>query len=255
MTPNQSAAATAAPLCSWTVRIIWQRWLQPTGRFRRWSLSLVVGESSGDTIPNSKQKQSADKPQMLALAVVKEVRRMLKDILNNIKILSKLKINVLCILIGAIVLVIDYITGRHIQFPITYIIPVGLAAWQTQKTTAYAIAIILPLMRVVFHFPWHETQSLYVAVLNALIDMVSLIFYAYLIDRSAWQTRALEKKVRTLEGILPICASCKRIRTETGDYEQIEKYITNNSEASFSHGICPECAKKLYPELFKDTQK
>jgi hypothetical protein len=58
----------------------------------------------------------------------------------------------------------------------------------------------------------------------------------------------LREKVKTLEGILPICASCKSIRTETGAYEQIEAYVSRHSEAQFSHGICPECMKKLYPE-------
>jgi hypothetical protein len=65
----------------------------------------------------------------------------------------------------------------------------------------------------------------------------------------------LEKKVRVLEGILPVCASCKRIQNEKGEYEQIEKYVTEQSEASFSHGLCPECAKKLYPEYFKDKEE
>ena len=179
---------------------------------------------------------------------------MLKDALNSIEKLYKQRTTVSCLLAATIVLVIDYITGRLIQFPIAYVLPVGMAAWREQKPTAYAMAIFLPFARVWFHFPWHETQSLSVAVLNALIAVLALILYAYLVDRIAWQTRSLEKKVRVLEGILPVCASCKRIRTEKGEYEQIEKYITEHSQASFSHGICPECAKKLYPEYFKDEQ-
>jgi len=57
----------------------------------------------------------------------------------------------------------------------------------------------------------------------------------------------LDGHVKILEGILPICASCKRIRNPEGNYEQIESYISKHSEALFSHGICPECMKKLYP--------
>ena len=56
-------------------------------------------------------------------------------------------------------------------------------------------------------------------------------------------------KVRTLSGMLPICASCKRIRDDTGYWNQIESYIRDHSEADFSHGICPECAQKLYPDI------
>jgi hypothetical protein len=179
---------------------------------------------------------------------------MLKGALSSIEKLYRQRTSVSCLLAAVIVLVIDYVTGRPIQFPIVYALPVGMAAWREQKATAYAIAILMPLARVGFHIPWHETQSLSVAVLNAPITVLALILYAYLVDRIAWQKRALEKKVRVLEGILPLCASCKRIRNEKGEYEQIEKYITEHSEASFSHGICPDCRKKLYPEYFKDRE-
>ena len=58
-------------------------------------------------------------------------------------------------------------------------------------------------------------------------------------------------EVKTLSGLLPICASCKKIRDDKGYWNQIEIYIRNHSNAEFSHGICPDCAKKLYPELIK----
>jgi PAS domain S-box-containing protein len=59
-------------------------------------------------------------------------------------------------------------------------------------------------------------------------------------------------RIRTLSGMLPICSSCKKIRDDKGYWEQIEVYVRNHTEADFSHGICPECAEKLYPEYYKD---
>ena len=56
-------------------------------------------------------------------------------------------------------------------------------------------------------------------------------------------------KIKTLSGLLPICASCKKIRDDNGYWNQIESYIKTHSEAEFSHSICPNCAKKLYPDL------
>jgi len=56
-------------------------------------------------------------------------------------------------------------------------------------------------------------------------------------------------KVKMLSGLLPICASCKKIRDDKGYWNQIEVYIREHSEAKFSHGICPDCTKKLYPDL------
>lgn len=59
-------------------------------------------------------------------------------------------------------------------------------------------------------------------------------------------------KVKLLSGLLPICASCKRIRDDKGYWRQIEVYIREHSEAEFSHGICPDCVTKLYPWFLQD---
>lgn len=58
-------------------------------------------------------------------------------------------------------------------------------------------------------------------------------------------------KVKTLSGMLPICSSCKKIRNDKGYWQQVAEYIRDHSEVEFTHSICPECARKLYPELLK----
>jgi YesN/AraC family two-component response regulator len=55
--------------------------------------------------------------------------------------------------------------------------------------------------------------------------------------------------VKLLSGLLPICASCKKIRDDKGYWNQVESYVQQHSEAKFSHGMCPDCLKKWYPEL------
>ena len=63
-------------------------------------------------------------------------------------------------------------------------------------------------------------------------------------------------EIKTLKGIVPICASCKKIRDDKGYWEQVESYIGRHTDAKFSHGICSECEKKLYAEFFReDTPK
>ena len=57
-------------------------------------------------------------------------------------------------------------------------------------------------------------------------------------------------QVKILSGFLPICSSCKKIRDDNGYWNKIETYIRNHSEAEFTHGICPGCAEKDYPELY-----
>ena len=75
---------------------------------------------------------------------------------------------------------------------------------------------------------------------------------ALLLERN--KLRAALSKIKKLSGMLPICASCKKIRDDRGYWNQIESYIRKHSEAQFSHGICPECATKLYPEIFLEDR-
>ncbi|MDH3392706.1 MAG: HAMP domain-containing protein [Desulfobulbaceae bacterium] len=56
-------------------------------------------------------------------------------------------------------------------------------------------------------------------------------------------------EIKTLKGIMPICASCKKIRDDKGFWSQIEAYVSAHSDVEFSHGLCPDCAKTLYPEI------
>ncbi len=69
----------------------------------------------------------------------------------------------------------------------------------------------------------------------------------------------LSRRIRTIEksminmigSLLPICANCKKIRESNDTWTPIEAYITDRSEAEFSHSLCQECAEKLYPEFYK----
>ncbi|MDP6413985.1 MAG: hypothetical protein QGG54_02975 [Gammaproteobacteria bacterium] len=70
-------------------------------------------------------------------------------------------------------------------------------------------------------------------------------------QRARYSIFSALKQVKTRSGFLPICASCKKIRNDDGYYQQIEQYIAENSDAEFTHGICPTCAKDLYGDLGK----
>ncbi|MGH7255610.1 MAG: hypothetical protein ACREI3_07510, partial [Nitrospirales bacterium] len=62
-------------------------------------------------------------------------------------------------------------------------------------------------------------------------------------------------KVKTLTGLLPVCASCKKVRDDKGYWHRIEKYIEEHSHAEVSHALCRDCARKLYPEYYKDVDE
>jgi hypothetical protein len=65
---------------------------------------------------------------------------------------------------------------------------------------------------------------------------------------------ALER-VQLLSGLLPICAACKKIRDDEGNWHQVESYISQHSQAKFSHGMCPACGKQYYGELWPTQVK
>lgn len=81
---------------------------------------------------------------------------------------------------------------------------------------------------------------------ESLFETIAIGCFALVI---IYHSHKMFKRITYLEGILPVCASCKQIRDESGHWHQIETYIHERSAVEFSHGICPECCKKLYPEL------
>lgn len=68
------------------------------------------------------------------------------------------------------------------------------------------------------------------------------------------ELQAALEEVKVLSGLLPICMSCKKIRDDGGYWHQVEAYIEAHSRAEFSHGLCPSCARDLYPEFFQDDE-
>ena len=101
-----------------------------------------------------------------------------------------------------------------------------------------------------------EDLSVLLHAIDKALERARLIlenreYQKHLEERTAELEKALTE-IKTLEGIIPICANCKKIRDDKGYWERVEVYIHKHSEAQFSHGICPECFKKLYPEFWED---
>ena len=74
----------------------------------------------------------------------------------------------------------------------------------------------------------------------------------YAIERRKLLTQLEDsmREIKLLRGFLPICVRCKKIRDDQGYWTQVDVYIRNHSEVEFSHGICPDCAHELYPDLY-----
>jgi hypothetical protein len=149
--------------------------------------------------------------------------------------------------IAILLLLIDYFSGPFIQFPISYLIPVALAAWYNGRWWGLSLAVTMPLVRLYFNIDlWTVPWTMFEAVFNTLIKMAVLASFALIIDRNARQTNKLNREVNLLEGLLPVCSFCKKIRDDQDQWQPIEKYIMARSPVAFSHGVCPECVKKYY---------
>lgn len=77
-------------------------------------------------------------------------------------------------------------------------------------------------------------------------------------DRLAGKILALNEaldQIKTLRGIVPICSSCKKIRDDQGYWNQVDVYVHEHTEAEFSHGICPDCMLRLYPDFAQETER
>ncbi len=80
-------------------------------------------------------------------------------------------------------------------------------------------------------------------------SLAESIFITFLGVHIITYTKKMFQRMRYIEGILPVCAHCKKIRDEKGQWHEIESYICCQSEAEFTHGLCPECVNELYPDL------
>jgi hypothetical protein len=88
--------------------------------------------------------------------------------------------------------------------------------------------------------------------LTVMIDITERKQAEAELEKTIQELQSAIEQIKTLKGLVPICAWCKKIRNDKGYWEQVESYVSRHTEAAFSHGICPDCAKKLYPEFFKE---
>lgn len=89
--------------------------------------------------------------------------------------------------------------------------------------------------------------------LHARVDVgLRLIEMQAILAGKIEELRQAIDQIKTLRGIVPICANCKKIRDDQGYWKQVEVYVRDHTEAEFSHSICPECKKELYPQLGRE---
>jgi hypothetical protein len=157
---------------------------------------------------------------------------------------------------------IDYLTGYEIGFFVFYFIPVGLAAWAGGRRVGLLLACTCAVVWLVVDMTTaHPYSSEWYRYENVLIRYAAFVIVALLVaemktllekerELLSRLTHALQE-VRELRGLLPMCANCKKIRNDQGDWEVLESYISARSKAEFTHSLCPACEQRLYPDFSK----
>ena len=150
----------------------------------------------------------------------------------------------------AALMVVDYFTGPTTPLPVVYAVPVTVAAWYSGQTTGLWLALALPTGRLALELyvwtpPPPSTQE---ALLTAMIRISTFTLLALLTFRLSEHERALERDLAVLQGLLPLCSFCKSIKNDKNEWESLESYLESRSGAAFSHGICPDCSHRRFPQ-------
>jgi hypothetical protein len=152
-----------------------------------------------------------------------------------------------CLVVAVFCLDLVVPLGSEISF--FYLLPVVfLALWSSPQQSLAVTGIAgfaSSLMAVGFLLSLPENA--WTGITNRAY---ALVVIAATVALSIVRKRA-EEDVKVLHGLLPICSYCKKIRDDKGYWKQIEVYIAANSQADFSHGLCPECGLEHYPDIFK----
>jgi len=156
---------------------------------------------------------------------------------------------------------VAYVTGYEMS--LFYLIPISFAAWFGGRPRSIIISSLSVLTITATDFmAGKKYPYFFVELWNLLMYLGFFAVYAVVLslvkadlDERKMLLEEIQKalsEVKLLSGLLPICASCKKIRDDKGYWKRIETYISAHSEAQFTHGICPECAKRLYPKDYDD---
>jgi hypothetical protein len=160
----------------------------------------------------------------------------------------------------AVVAAVDAFTPSELGFSAFYVIPVLIATWGVGIARGLGFALLaaccwycvdLTTGRILTHEIYRVWDTINHLLSYSLIALVTgRLKLAFQRERELRENLDLTlKNVNELEGLLPVCAWCKKIRDDDGYWQELEAYLKPRSKAAFSHGICPECAVRLSSEF------
>jgi len=154
---------------------------------------------------------------------------------------------------------IDSITGYELNFFVFYFLPISFVAWSLGLMASVWLSVLSAIAWFVADVLAGHSHSLhFYAVWNTMVRLASFVAIGTALSRVRQlldqQRRLVEdlrrslSEIKVLEGFLPICSECKKIRDEQGQWQQLEAYLSEHANTQFSHGYCPQCARNAMRE-------
>ena len=179
----------------------------------------------------------------------------------------KTKLFLITVALGLDLLIgtVGSLSGYRIHMDIFYLIPISFAVWFVGKRAGIAMSFVSIATRIMSRFVGGKIEhSYFIMSWNTAIHLAFFIVITLLLTRLKdylqertnliSELRTALNQVKELSGILPICASCKKIRNDKGYWQHVEEYLSKHTNAEFSHGLCQECSMKLYPQYYKGSK-
>ena len=160
----------------------------------------------------------------------------------------------------AIIFLVDMLMPRGVAVPMLYVIHILLAVQCRQQWFRVSVAVGCTVLTVLGYIFSATAVPAWIAMTNRTLAIAAIWITAVL----AWERAKAKAHIAILRDLLPMCASCHKIRDDHGYWSQVEQYLESHTRTTLTHGICPECLQKWYPDfypqvveqypdLFKDT--
>lgn len=147
---------------------------------------------------------------------------------------------------AAAVFVFDLFFPQGVAIGMLYAIPVLLAARSRQPRFTLLFAAACTILAVLGHIYSASGAPLWIAITNRALSIIVFWGVALL----SLQHLKVKEQVDLLHDLLPMCASCHKIRDDKGYWSKVEEYLEARTQTMLTHGICPECMQKWYPEFY-----
>ncbi|MDA8433978.1 MAG: hypothetical protein M0Z60_13615 [Nitrospiraceae bacterium] len=176
--------------------------------------------------------------------------------------LSKNSVFAIGLALNMVVGGVDFFTGLDIGLTVFYLLPIAFVTWFAGRKAGLLMSVV-SIITTVLSDILDGKILIHIAIetWNALVHLGFFIVVTYLLGRLKHELDGRSKiiaelkkalnEIKTLSGLLPMCAWCKKVRDDSGYWKQVEQYIAEHTEAEFTHGICPDCLKKMEPELYE----